>query len=199
MRDYANRDLHCPVHFHGAVVEAVRRARPLAQVRGVTFLAPPPTDNGDAVIEVLGDPVLLQEMVEHLVCFSLRFSPDGACVELDVRVRGDSMVLHVRDRGPVGAAGRLDSATELHEVLPRERRSVGGGLGISIARQLTEFHRGTMTIRDRANGGCECAVTLPRWLPARVPAAKSVPPTSGVESRRNGQGSYARAVPTRRS
>ena len=199
MRDYANRGLHGPVHLQDAVDEAVRRASPLAHGRGVTFLATPaPIDNGDAAIEVLGDPVLLQEMVEHLVCFSLRFSPDGGCVELDVLVRGDSAVLYVRDRGRVAAAERLDSRTELLGAWPAQRRCSDGGLGLSAARHLTEFHHGTMTVRDRANGGCECAVTLPRWLPTHVPIAQSVRATNGVDQLRNGHGSHAHAVPTRR-
>jgi signal transduction histidine kinase len=173
MKDYANRTLHCPVDFHSTVLEALRRTWPLAQEHGVTILGPPTqTTESDAAVEVLGDQVLLKEMVELLVRFAQRFTPDGGCVELDIRCRGDSMVLSVRDRGLLAAAERLEPALDWFDVLPGERRS--WGLDFSIAKRLAGFHHGTTTLRDRTNGGCECEVTLPRWRPAGAHFARSV-------------------------
>jgi signal transduction histidine kinase len=198
MRDYANRTLHRPVDLQDTVVEAMHRALPLAHGRGVTFLASlAQTSNGDGAAAVLGDPVLLEEMVEHLVSFSLRFAPDGGCVEVDVRVRGEWTVLYVRDRGPVVAAERLELAPEF-DVLPGEPRSAGWRLDYSIATRLVKFHRGTTTLRNRVDGGCECEVRLPRRLPARFAAARSVRTTNGVDPRWTGHESRPRTVSMRR-
>src|ERR1041385_6388646 len=136
MKDYANRALPCPVEFHSTVLEALRRTWPHAQERGVTILGPPAQTTGsDAGVEVLGDQVLLEEMVELLVGFAKRFTPDGGCVELEIRRRGDSMVLSVRDRGPLTAAERLDPASEWFDTLPAAPRSSRWGLDFSIAKR----------------------------------------------------------------
>ena len=164
---------HCPVCFHDVVVAAVRSAQPFAQERGATFAATlAQTSNSDATVEVLGDPVLLVEMVEHVVCFALRFSPRGGQVELDVEVGDASIVMHVRDHGPETAADRLQPASEWLDVLPGEHGASGCGLDFSVAQRLAEFHRGAATLRDCVSGGCECAIGLPRWRPG-VLAARS--------------------------
>ena len=174
MKDYANRTLHSPVDFHSTVQKALRRTWPRAQERGVTILGPPAQTGSDAGVEVLGDQVLLVEMVELLVCFAKRFTPDGGCVELEIRGHGDSMVLSVRDRGPLTAAERLEPASEWFDLLPGEPRLSRWGLDFSIVKRLAGFHHGTTTLRDRTNGGCECKVTLPRWRPAVAHFARSV-------------------------
>jgi signal transduction histidine kinase len=154
------------VYFHDAVVAAVRSAQPFAQERGATFATTlTQTSNGDAAVEVFGNPLLLVEMVEHVVCFALRFSPRGGKVELDVEVGADAVVMHVRDHGPEVAAERLEPASEWFHVLPGERGASGWGLDFSVARRLAELHRGTAALHDCASGGCESAIRLPRWRP----------------------------------
>ena len=44
----------------------------------------------------------------------------------------------------------------------RNRDTGGTGLGLSIARDIAQVHGGTLTLRNRAAGGLEATLTLPR-------------------------------------
>jgi two-component system OmpR family sensor kinase len=156
---------HVPVYIHDVVVEAVRRSQTLALESGVSVvptLAEP--SNGDAALELLGDSVLLEAMVENLVRNAVRFSPRGSRVHLLVEVRGESIVLYVRDHGTGIPAEHLESVFDWFFQAPGVTLpSSGTGFGLAIARRVAEHHRGTITLRNLPAGGCEFEITLPRW------------------------------------
>ncbi|HLQ38784.1 MAG TPA: ATP-binding protein [Planctomycetota bacterium] len=155
---------HFPVYFHDSVVAAVQRSRALAHECGVSFVATlAQASNSDAAVEVLGDAVLLEAMIENVVCNALRSSPRGSRVELDVRVVGDSIALYVRDHGIGVAADRLDSLFGWFEVSSESREPSRHGLDLAIARRVAEHHRGTISFRNRTGSGCEFEIKLPRW------------------------------------
>ena len=159
-----------PVYFHDSIMEAVRSSQPLAHEHGVIFettLAQ--SSNGEAAVEVLGDPVLLEVMVANVVGIALRCSPAGSRVELDVEVLPESLVLHVRDHGG-GPAAACRTGFGTVEASPLERRSSGSSL--ALARRVAEHHRGTVSL-DVSLGGCEFRIQLPRWRPEGPPILRS--------------------------
>ena len=66
-------------------------------------------------------------------------------------------MLFVRDRG----VGPGEDPEHLFEPYVSGRAS-GTGLGLPIARTLAEANGGTLRLSERAGGGCEAALTLPR-------------------------------------
>jgi protein-histidine pros-kinase len=70
----------------------------------------------------------------------------------------------VRDRGPGIPDAELERVFEPFYRLEASRNpSTGGsGLGLSIARNLAQSMGGDVTLRNRAGGGLEAIVTLPR-------------------------------------
>jgi len=171
---------HVPVYFHDSVVEAVRRSRSLARERGVAFVATLAlSSNSDAAVEVLGDPFLLEAMVADAVGSALRASPMGSRVELDVQVREASIVLCVRDHGTGAAA----FATEFGGAASQRRSS---GYGLDLARRVAAQHRGTVSLRSVADGGCEYCIRLPRWRSEGPPPLGAVAPLSPARSAPDG-------------
>jgi signal transduction histidine kinase len=166
-RPFAQADTshHAPVYLHDVVVDAVRRSQSRAREEGVSVVATlAEPGNGDAPVEVLGDSLLLEAMVENLLRNAVRFSPPGSRVEVVVEARGESIGLCVRDQGPGIPAEYLTSVFDwFFDVSPQARRSSGTGFGLAIAKRVAEHHNGSIALRNRAEGGCEFEIQLPRW------------------------------------
>jgi signal transduction histidine kinase len=173
-RPFAQDDAshHVPVHVHDFVVEAVRRCRSLAIGRGVS-VAPvlEESGNGEAAPEVVGDAMLLEAMLENLLRNAVRFSPRGSRVVVRVQVRGGWVLLNVRDHGSGIAAEYLESVFDWFFQAPGSTLPPSGtGFGLAIARRVAEHHRGSISLRNHPEGGCEFVITLPRWYRGDLPA-----------------------------
>lgn len=92
------------------------------------------------------DPSLALEILANLVQNAHRASPAGTVLELAASCVDGRVRLEVRDRGPGLAA---DSDVTRH------------GLGLEIARGLTEASRGAFHIENREGGGAVARVDLP--------------------------------------
>ncbi|WP_288798005.1 ATP-binding protein [uncultured Arsenicicoccus sp.] len=113
----------------------------------------------DCEAEAHVDPGLLERVLGNLVENALRHG--GGCpVTVSARADGHQVVLRVADSGP-GA----DDATRERMFLPFQRysdqRAEGVGLGLAIARGLTEAMHGTLEADDTPGGGLTMVVTLP--------------------------------------
>ena len=179
-RPFAQEDIshHVPVHFHDLVLEAVRRCQSLAATRGVSVVPMLAESSNNAAVEVLGDAVLLEAMIENLVRNGVLSAPRGTRVDLHVKLQGEAVVLSVRDHGAKIDDDHLDSMLEgFFQVPAPSRPSAGTGLSLAIAKRVAEHHRGTISLRNVPEGGCEFAVQLPRWLPegpaGPLPATKA--------------------------
>jgi signal transduction histidine kinase len=97
-------------------------------------------------------------------------------VDLQVRLQGEEVVLSVRDLGARLEVDGLDSLFDgLFPVAIPSRPSTGTGLSLAIAKRVAEHHRGTIALRNVAEGGCEFEVQLPRWRAEGPPEAARAP------------------------
>jgi two-component system sensor histidine kinase KdpD len=85
-------------------------------------------------------------------------------VELRVFSEADHLVFEVLDRGPGLPPGEEERVFERFYRAPALRESAmpGVGIGLSVCRGLVEAHGGTLTARNRENGGAVFRVTLPK-------------------------------------
>jgi signal transduction histidine kinase len=156
---------HVPVHLHDAVLEAVGRSQATASGRGVSVVTTlAESGDEDAALEVLGNPVLLAAMIETVVRNAVRAAARGTKVGLRCSVRGESIVLLVRDHGAGIAQAQLASAFDWVCRAPGgPPEATGPGVGLAIARCIAEHHRGTISLQNHPDGGCEFEISLPRW------------------------------------
>lgn len=117
-----------------------------------------------AAVPVTGSPDLAAQMLDKLIENAVDFSPAEAPIELSVRTEGTEAVLRVANEGPLLPAelrGRLfDSMVSLR----KEGAAKGPhlGLGLYIVRLIADFHGGSATADNRADGrGVELAVRMP--------------------------------------
>ena len=100
------------------------------------------------------DPVLLHRAVTNFLANALRHTPLKGTIELSVEAtaEGKTSILLANTGDPIPAA-------DLEKVFDRlyrgeyARSSPGSGLGLTIAKRIAELHGGSLSIRNRAEGG----------------------------------------------
>lgn len=93
-----------------------------------------------------GDPELLRQLLLGLISNSARAARDGA-VLLTLRRQGARALLTLSDTGPLPSQRDLDALFQrgMEDYLPRPGQ--GAGLGLSVIRNITAVHRGTMLVQ----------------------------------------------------
>jgi two-component system sensor histidine kinase MprB len=128
------------VQLDDLVAATVERAQARApQVTFVTALSP---------THVQADPVLLERAVSNLLDNAVKYSPDGAPIE--VSVRGGEVI--VADHGPGIADEDLPRVFDRFYRAATARSKPGAGLGLAIVREAAEAHGGRATVENSAAG-----------------------------------------------
>jgi signal transduction histidine kinase len=114
-----------------------------------------------SVPRVRGDSERLRQVLGNLVDNAVKYSPAGEPVE--VRVTPSDGVVHisVSDRGP---GIKSDDQRVIFEKFSRASGTgskPGTGLGLFIARSITEAHGGTLSVSSAPGRGATFTVTLP--------------------------------------
>jgi PAS domain S-box-containing protein len=115
-------------------------------------------------LAVDADEVRLTQVLNNLLSNAAHFTPPGGTITVIGAREGDHMVLRVRDTGVGIDPALLPNVFEMFMQAERGRaRTEGGlGLGLSLARALTEQHGGTVTARSEGLGrGSEFSIRLP--------------------------------------
>ncbi len=143
------------------VRETIEAIEPAARAAGLTLTVQPSPEPA----YVFGDAIRLQQVLSNLLSNAVKFTDAGGAVSVSVTPRAETVEIAVRDTG-IGIDPEF-----LPHVFERFRqgddgpsRSFGGlGLGLSIARHLTELHGGSVSAASEGRGrGAELRVSLPR-------------------------------------
>jgi len=121
-------------------------------------------------VYVTGDPTRLTQLVGVLVSNALAHTPAESAMYIAVTAANNTATLIVRDSGPgmdeeatKHAFDRFWRGSESRSRATEGRGSVGAGLGLSIAKSITEVHRGSIRLESTPNKGSTFTVTLPLW------------------------------------
>ncbi|MBV8161674.1 MAG: hypothetical protein JO265_12190 [Acidimicrobiia bacterium] len=107
----------------------------------------------------------LRQVLVNLVANALKFTPEGGRVQV-AAVRTDGhVVLSVADTGPGIASDQQEHIFEEFAQLRANGGSPGTGLGLALARRLTELHGGQLTVDSAPGRGATFTMSLPAWLP----------------------------------
>jgi signal transduction histidine kinase len=116
-------------------------------------LAPAPT---------LGDPVLLERLVQNLVQNALTYNVPDGWVAVRTYVQSGQATLVVENTGPVVPAYEIPGLFEpFRRLRDRTGSAHGTGLGLSIVRAVAVSHGGHVEAAPRDGGGLVVSVTLP--------------------------------------
>jgi len=133
----------------GEVVEAYRAAPPA----GVEILWRPPAGE----VRTQFDRRLVTRAVRNLIENAVRASASAGRVEVGVSRDEGGARIRVSDAGPGVEPELLGRILEPYF----STQSGGTGLGLPIARRVAEEHGGSLSLRNRPQGGLEVTVTIP--------------------------------------
>lgn len=113
------------------------------------------------------DSVRLQQVMTNLLNNAAQYRSEDRPVTLGARSEMDSVIVEVRNYGPVIPSGSLNAIFEPLVQLTAEGAQEGRppnslGLGLFIAREITLLHGGTITVDSSEGSGTVFTVRLPR-------------------------------------
>ena len=104
------------------------------------------------------DAARLQQALENVLRNAQQASPAGGRVEAEVALEGGRLHYRVRDAGAGITPG--DEERIFEPFVTRKVRGVG--LGLAVTRRIVELHGGRVRARNRAGGGAEFHIEVPR-------------------------------------
>ncbi|HEX7803228.1 MAG TPA: ATP-binding protein [Pseudoxanthomonas sp.] len=106
---------------------------------------------------------LIYRAFENVIRNAVKFSPEGATVEILARVTGHGKALEtlVRDRGPGVPPDMLKAIFQPFTRVEGSEPVRGVGLGLAIAQRAIEMHGGCVNAALREGGGLEVFLMLP--------------------------------------
>lgn len=146
------------VSLENAIVEAFEKIAPLAQKKAIKF------DNKFSDISILGDNQSIVELFIILMENSIKYSPNKSKIFLVIKKEKNHAVAKIKDKG-CGI-----NAKDMPHIFDRFYRSDnsrckvkvdGYGLGLAIAKQITELHNGKIVVKSKENEGSEFSLYFP--------------------------------------
>ena len=124
----------------------------------------------DLVLDLRDAPVAISEdyfakIVDELLDNAFKFSSPGSQVEVRTTTRGGHFFLRITDRG---RGMKVEHIAEVGAYMQFERKvyeQQGSGLGLTIAKQLTELHAGELNIQSEIEVGTTVEIKLPSLPP----------------------------------
>jgi signal transduction histidine kinase/ActR/RegA family two-component response regulator len=169
----------------GALVEAtIETVRPTAEAKDIHLAI----DLGPRPSTITADPDRLQQVLWNLFSNSVKFTPQGGRVAVTVARVGAHFKVEIADNGEGIKAEMMPHIFDRFRQADASsaRRHGGLGLGLSIVRQLTELHGGSISARSDGPGkGATFCITLPvkemLHRPAGIPDF-SMPPRESASA-----------------
>jgi signal transduction histidine kinase len=110
---------------------------------------------------VAGSAVLLRRAIENLIANAIKFSPQGGCVRIELRIEAAHAVLEVRDHGPGVPTHELEMLFRPFFRGSNAQIAEGKGLGLTLVQRVAMAHAGEVRAQNANGGGFEVALCLP--------------------------------------
>jgi PAS domain S-box-containing protein len=153
-----------PLDLRSVIEAAVDAVRPAADAKGIRLR----TTLGPRGVAFVGDPDRLQQVTWNLLTNSVKFTPKGGQIGVDLNGGETHVVVTVSDTGQGIGADVLPHIFErFRQGDSTSTRAHGGlGLGLALVRHLVEAHGGTVTAESPGEGqGATFTIRLPLAIP----------------------------------
>jgi two-component system sensor histidine kinase KdpD len=106
--------------------------------------------------------VQLELVLTNLIENSAKYAPPQTQIDIGAQVNGDMLEISIADHGPGIPMGEEERIFEKFFRSASEHHKPGGsGLGLTIAKGITEAHGGRIRAENRPGGGALFTVCLP--------------------------------------
>jgi signal transduction histidine kinase len=118
----------------------------------------------ETLSSIFGDERAVKQIIINLLSNAVKFTPRGGAISLEARPHGQGgSELTVSDTGigmsPAEIITALDPFSQINSAIASKHR--GTGLGLSLAKMLTELHGGQLEIDSTPNTGTRVSIILP--------------------------------------
>jgi PAS domain S-box-containing protein len=166
------------VNLPQVIEAAIESVRPAAEAKSLTIAA----SLDRSCCPILGDPARIQQVIWNLLSNAVKFNTSAGRVEVGLRQSDSTIEIRIADTGrgihPNFLPYVFDPFRQAESGYARGRS--GLGLGLAIARQLTELHGGLIDVASEGEG---CGATF--WVRLPVPAiSRAGEPQSAPAHRR---------------
>jgi signal transduction histidine kinase len=119
--------------------------------------------HADRGLEVMGDPFLLDRVVENLVSNAAKHTPGGTRIELAARSDTTVAEISVTDSGPGMSQDDLEHIGQkfYRGGDPNARPTKGIGLGLALVREILELHGSSLVVESSLGEGSRFTFRLP--------------------------------------
>lgn len=111
------------------------------------------------------DPSLFSQIISRLIANSIRYSPQGGNIRLELTLLGSECVMQIHDRGiGIPEADRTNIFEKFYRASNANTipGTPGTGLGLAIVKQAVELHGGTISVESEVNKGTTFTISLPQ-------------------------------------
>lgn len=168
------------VDLRSIIESAVETAQPQLTAAGVTL----ELDIPSVPLALDADATRISQVVLNLLTNAAKFTPSGGRVWVTAKGQLERVAVTVRDSGLGIASEDQERVFGMFVQLNRDMRrsQTGLGIGLTLVKQMTEMHGGTVAVWSAGLGqGSEFTITLPLAVPMeKEPAAAPGTPANRV-------------------
>jgi two-component system, OmpR family, sensor kinase len=142
------------------VEEAAESAR--AAVNGKVLIEHPTPKQGVQRVSAVFDRERLRQALSILLDNAVKYTPEGGRVTMRIVEEDGSVGVEVADTGIGIPEDQIPHVFERFYRAEEARSTEGLGLGLSIARQIAEDHKGSIEVRSKPREGSTFIIRIPR-------------------------------------
>jgi two-component system phosphate regulon sensor histidine kinase PhoR len=109
----------------------------------------------------MGDQDAIKQVLLILMDNALKYTPEGGTIAIGVTTTDRWIAIRIRDTGPGIAPETLPHIFERFYRSDESRTGSGAGLGLAIAKELTEAQHGQISVESEIGQGSTFTVSLP--------------------------------------
>lgn len=151
--------IHSRVNFSDIIFGSALTFESVAYERGISIN----TDSIAPNVNLSGDETQLSQLVGILLDNAVKYSNDDGIVTLSLSHRQDKAIFSVHNTGSCLNSDDLEHVFNRFYRADKSRSNEGYGLGLSIAKSITESHAGKISVDSDREGGTTFTVVMPLY------------------------------------
>jgi signal transduction histidine kinase len=143
------------VSLEEVIVEAYEKVETLAEEKEIKFA------NKLSDVSISADKQSLTELIVILLDNAIKYSPKKSKISISLNQNKQYAIIKIKDNGIGIKASQIPHIFDRFYRADNSRSKIkaeGYGLGLSIAKQITEFHDGTILVESKPNKGTEFTI-----------------------------------------
>ena len=112
-------------------------------------------------VDYIGNEELLAQVWQNIIGNAMKFTPDNGLIQISMKKSNDNVIVSIADNG-IGMDE--DTQSRIFEKFyqgDKSRTLKGNGLGLALAKQIINIHKGSISVSSQEDNGSTFKVCLP--------------------------------------